>query len=92
MHHLSASTRGRARAALLLALFATGCAGAARQTTDEPGDGADDSFLTGANVKADVAGIEDGSPAACAVTALKSGKTFHGGALREDLLDLSFGG
>ena len=32
------------------------------------------------------------SPAACAVTALKSGKTFHGGALREDLLDLSFGG
>ena len=32
------------------------------------------------------------SPATCAVTALKSGKTFHGGALREDLLDLSFGG
>ncbi len=32
------------------------------------------------------------SPACCAVTAVKSGKTFHGGALREDLLDLSFGG
>jgi len=31
------------------------------------------------------------SPARCAVTAVKSGKTFHGGALREDLLDLSFG-
>lgn len=31
------------------------------------------------------------SPARCAVTAMKSGKTFHGGALREDLLDLSFG-
>lgn len=32
------------------------------------------------------------SPARCAVTALKSGRTFHAGALREDLLDLSFGG
>lgn len=32
------------------------------------------------------------SPARVAVTAMKSGKTFHGGALREDLLDLSFGG
>ena len=32
------------------------------------------------------------SPARCAVTAVRSGKTFHGGALREDLLDLSFGG
>jgi methenyltetrahydromethanopterin cyclohydrolase len=32
------------------------------------------------------------SPAACAVTAVKSGRTFHGGALREDLLELSFGG
>ncbi|MGE3771809.1 MAG: methenyltetrahydromethanopterin cyclohydrolase [Gammaproteobacteria bacterium] len=32
------------------------------------------------------------SPARVAVTAMKSGKTFHAGALREDLLDLSFGG
>lgn len=32
------------------------------------------------------------SPAACAVTAVRSGKTFHAGALREDLLELSFGG
>ncbi len=32
------------------------------------------------------------SPAQCAVTAMKSGRTFEGGALREDLLDLSFGG
>lgn len=32
------------------------------------------------------------SPAHCAVTAVKSGKTFEGGGLREDLLDLSFGG
>ncbi len=31
------------------------------------------------------------SPAQCAVTAMQSGRTFHGGALREDLLDLSFG-
>ncbi len=32
------------------------------------------------------------SPARVAVTAVKSGKTFHAGALREDLLDQSFGG
>ncbi len=32
------------------------------------------------------------SPARVAVTAMKSGKTFHAGALREELLDLSFGG
>lgn len=32
------------------------------------------------------------SPAQCAVTAMRSGRTFEGGALREDLLDLSFGG
>lgn len=32
------------------------------------------------------------SPAACAVTAVKSGRTFQGGALRADLIDLSFGG
>jgi len=31
------------------------------------------------------------SPALCAVTAVKSGRTFHAGALREDLLDESFG-
>lgn len=31
------------------------------------------------------------SPAACAVTVMKTGHTFEGGALREDLLDLSFG-
>jgi len=31
------------------------------------------------------------SPALCAVTAVKSGRTFHAGALREDLLDQSFG-
>lgn len=31
------------------------------------------------------------SPARCAVTAMRSGKTFHAGELREDLLDLSFG-
>jgi len=30
------------------------------------------------------------SPAQCAVTVMKTGKTFEGGALREDLLDLSF--
>jgi 5'-nucleotidase len=74
MRHLSSSTRGRARAALLLALFATGCAGAAHQPADADADGdaADDRFLTGANVKADVAGIEDGSAAACAVLKLAS--------------------
>jgi len=32
------------------------------------------------------------SPARVAVTAVKSGRTFHAGALREDLLDQSFGG
>ena len=32
------------------------------------------------------------SPAAVAVTAVGSGRTFHAGALREDLLDASFGG
>lgn len=32
------------------------------------------------------------SPAQVAVTVMKSGRTFEGGALREDLLDLSFGG
>ncbi len=32
------------------------------------------------------------SPAEVAVTALKSGRTFSAGALREDLLELSFGG
>ncbi len=32
------------------------------------------------------------SPAQCAVTAVKSGRTFEGGGIREDLLDLSFGG
>jgi methenyltetrahydromethanopterin cyclohydrolase len=32
------------------------------------------------------------SPAAVSITAMKSGKTFSAGALREDLLDLSFGG
>ena len=31
------------------------------------------------------------SPAQVAVTVMKTGKTFEGGALREDLLDLSFG-
>ncbi|MGD9602802.1 MAG: methenyltetrahydromethanopterin cyclohydrolase [Gammaproteobacteria bacterium] len=31
------------------------------------------------------------SPAQCAVTVMKTGRTFEGGALREDLLDLSFG-
>lgn len=31
------------------------------------------------------------SPAACAVTAVKSGRTFHAGEFREDLLDESFG-
>lgn len=31
------------------------------------------------------------SPALCAVTAMKSGRTFEAGELREDLLDLSFG-
>jgi methenyltetrahydromethanopterin cyclohydrolase len=30
------------------------------------------------------------SPAQCAVTVMKTGKTFEGGTLREDLLDLSF--
>lgn len=32
------------------------------------------------------------SPAQCMVTAVRSGRSFEGGALREDLLDLSFGG
>ena len=32
------------------------------------------------------------SPAEVAVTALKSGRTFCAGTLREDLLELSFGG
>ncbi|MSR14651.1 MAG: methenyltetrahydromethanopterin cyclohydrolase [Gammaproteobacteria bacterium] len=32
------------------------------------------------------------SPAQCSVTAVKSGRTFEGGGLREDLLELSFGG
>lgn len=31
------------------------------------------------------------SPALCAITAVGSGKTFHAGSLREDLLDESFG-
>ncbi|MBI4696596.1 MAG: methenyltetrahydromethanopterin cyclohydrolase [Gammaproteobacteria bacterium] len=31
------------------------------------------------------------SPARCSVTSVKSGKTYHAGELREDLLDLSFG-
>jgi methenyltetrahydromethanopterin cyclohydrolase len=32
------------------------------------------------------------SPAQCTVTAVRSGHSFDGGALREELLDLSFGG
>ncbi|MGH8597457.1 MAG: methenyltetrahydromethanopterin cyclohydrolase, partial [Gammaproteobacteria bacterium] len=32
------------------------------------------------------------SPAQCSITAVRSGRTFDGGGVREDLLDLSFGG
>jgi 5'-nucleotidase len=68
-----------ARTGLFATLLATGCVGSdGGSDTDEPGDAADDSFLTGDDTKADVAGIADGSAEACAVLKLASTATLEG--------------